>query len=179
MGGARSNGSVIGRTTDSAFRWPEQVTVRRRVALVGFLIRCSLSEAPAAPPKPSPTALPSVAPKPTGWREGKRRNLAEAQYSHGLESPRNRDRPPGKGKTQPDLDGLRRCAKVGTPRTDMPSRPTPAELLRRGFTFDIAPFPDAPMNDGDVLLFADRRTGRLLIARSPIRLSPAPSKHRE
>jgi len=57
----------------------------------------------------------------------------------------------------------------------MPSRPTLEQLLQRGFTFDVAPFPDAPLDDGDVLLYADRVSGRLLIARSPILLSPVPS----
>jgi hypothetical protein len=57
----------------------------------------------------------------------------------------------------------------------MPSRPTPEQLLQRGFTLDIAPFPDAPLNEGDVLLYADRASGRLLIARAPILRSLVPS----
>jgi hypothetical protein len=57
----------------------------------------------------------------------------------------------------------------------MPSRPTPEQLLQRGFTLDIAPFPDAPLDDGDVLLYADRVSGRLLIARAPILRSLVPS----
>ena len=60
----------------------------------------------------------------------------------------------------------------------MPSRPTPEQLLQRGFTLDIAPFPDAPLNEGDVLLYADRASGRLLIARGPI-LLPPPSLTRD
>ncbi len=57
----------------------------------------------------------------------------------------------------------------------MPSRPTPEQLLQRGFTLDIAPYPDAPLNEGDVLLYTDRASGRLLIARGPILLTPPPS----
>jgi len=57
----------------------------------------------------------------------------------------------------------------------MLTRPTPEQLLQRGFTLDIAPFPDAPLEAGDVLLYADRVSGRLLIARRPILLSSIPS----
>ena len=56
----------------------------------------------------------------------------------------------------------------------MRDRPTPEQLLQRGFTLDIAPFPDAPLNDGDLLLFTDRESGRLLIARRPIVVPAAP-----
>lgn len=50
----------------------------------------------------------------------------------------------------------------------MNSVPNPNRLLRSGFILDAAPFPDTPLRDGDVVLYADRLTGRLLIARAPI-----------
>lgn len=53
----------------------------------------------------------------------------------------------------------------------MPRHPTLQQLLNQNFTLDIEPFPDAPLNAGDVLIYADRLTGRVLVARAPIAAS--------
>lgn len=53
-------------------------------------------------------------------------------------------------------------------QTPMRDLPTPDQLLENGFTLDVARIPDAPLNKGDVVLYADRRSGRVLIARAPI-----------
>ncbi|MBX7257331.1 MAG: hypothetical protein K1Y02_13290 [Candidatus Hydrogenedentes bacterium] len=59
----------------------------------------------------------------------------------------------------------------------MNSAPNPSLLIRNGFILDAVPFPDAPLQDGDVVLYADRFTGRALIARAPI-LRPAEAQER-
>lgn len=54
--------------------------------------------------------------------------------------------------------------------TRMPQPPTLAQLLEKGFTLDVVRFTDAPLNEGDVLLYTNHVTGRLLVARAPLLL---------
>lgn len=45
-----------------------------------------------------------------------------------------------------------------------------AELLRGDFLFEVARFPDTPLNPGDHRLLTDPRSGQVLIARAPVQL---------
>lgn len=46
------------------------------------------------------------------------------------------------------------------------------DLIEAGFTLEVSRYPDIPVSREDRVLYADRRTGRLLIARAPVVFAP-------
>jgi hypothetical protein len=50
------------------------------------------------------------------------------------------------------------------------------DLIEAGFTLEVSRYADIPVNGPDRVLYADRSSGRLLIARAPVVFVREPSR---
>ena len=49
---------------------------------------------------------------------------------------------------------------------------TPNLLILEGFILEVSRLPDTPLNKGDRVVYTDRYSGRIVIARAPILIDP-------